>query len=178
MKRTFSADEIARLLRSQVNEENNYSFDFGNGVLAVQMAPKSGLVFTIGRSGEKGNPKFLNEQTTVELKELSEILWEKVAPQFLDSAEVLDDELTPSNLRDEPEDVLDPMTPDNLKEVEDPAEGLDRLVPDELRPKPDDPDLEPDPTGFIPDALREKKRPADLTLEDQLTPDMLRKYEK
>jgi len=47
-----------------------------------------------------------------------------------------------------------PRKPDPAKTQKE----LDRLLcPDDLRDKPDDPDLKPDPTGLVPDWAREKK---------------------
>jgi len=165
--RTFSADEIAKILRSHGVPE----FELADGLKAVQMATSGGLVWTIHRGDKEYQ---LRDAQAAELVELSEILWTKIAPQFLASREILDDKLTPDALLEKSEDVLDPMTPDNLKEVEDPAEGLDALVPDALREKKDDPNLEPDPTGLVPDWAREKKGPAKPSLEDDLTPDAFR----
>jgi len=169
--RTFSADEIAKILRSHGVPE----FELADGLKVVQMATAGGLVWTIEVGTVRdGADIFLRDADPAMLNRISEILCTKIAPQFLNSREVLDEKLTPDSLLEKSEDVLDPMTPDNLKEVEDPAEGLDALVPDALREKKDDPNLEPDPTGLVPDWAREKKGPAKPTLEDELTPGWLR----
>jgi hypothetical protein len=151
MRRTFNADEIAKILRSQNGDE----FDLADGLRAVRMANKSGLVWTIEVGDiRNGADIFLKDADPAMLNKISEILWTKVAPQFLSSQEILDPELTPENLIEKPED--------------------NDMTPLELREKPDDPTLEPDPTGLIPDYLRKKKGPAEPTLEDELTPDRLR----
>ena len=73
--------------------------------------------------------------------------------------------LTPDELLEKPDDPLEGTpagnTPEGLRVVEDPAKGLDALVPDELKPRSDDPNLEDDPLGLTPDALRSKKPGAD-----------------
>jgi len=149
--RTFSADEIAKILRSHGVPE----FDLADGLKAVQMASHSGLVWTIEVGTVRdGADIFLKDASSAMLNKISEILWAKIAPQFLSSHEILDPELTPESLIEKPED--DDMTPLELRE-----------------PEPDD-SLEPDPTGLVPDWAREKKGPAKPSLEDDLTPDALR----
>jgi len=152
MKRTFNAGEIAKILRSHGVPE----FELADGLKAVQMATAGGLVWTIEVGTVRdGADIFLRDADPAMLNRISEILWTKVSPQFLDSREILDDKLTPDVLLDnEREDVLDPMTPDALKDEVDPLEGT----------------IE----GMTPDALREKKGPAKPSLEDELTPDALR----
>jgi hypothetical protein len=153
-RRVFSAGEIAKILSSQAGAD--LELDLGNGLKAIRSAMKDRPRFMMERDGKAsgfGLNHYLEDADAAELAELSGILWEKVSPQFLDSLEILDEKLTPDALLEKSEDVLDPMTPDSLKEDEDLAEGLDALVPD---------------------ALREKKGPAEPTLEDLLTPDRLR----
>jgi len=149
--RTFSADEIAKILKSQ----NVGEIELADGLRAIQMATKNGLVWTLEVGDiRNGADIFLRDADAAMLSKISEILWTKIAPQFLSIHEILDPELTPENLIEKPED--DDMTPLELRD-----------------PEPDK-SLEPDPLGLIPDALREKKGPAEPTLEDLLTPDALR----
>jgi hypothetical protein len=163
MRRIFSTKKITRILGSQIHDaDRDISIDLGNGLRAVMSAS----VYKALKAGERPDYKFfletdgkeqreLEKATEEELAKISEFLWKNVAPQFLNSHEILDLEFTPDALLDnEREDVLDPMTPDELREKPDMAEGLDALVPDALREKPDDPNLEDDPLGLTPDSLR------------------------
>jgi len=162
--RIFSADEITRILGSQIHDaDRDFSIDLGSGLRAVAAA----AVYKALKAGEKPDHyNFLLEMdgkelhelekaTPEELAKISDFIWKNVAPQFLSSHEILDPELTPENLIEKPED--DDMTPLELRD-----------------PEPDE-SLKPDPTGMVPDGLREKKNPLDDgSLESLLTPDRLR----
>ncbi len=68
------------------------------------------------------------------------------------------DLLDPENMKDDGADLrtnVPKLTkPDPVKTQKE----LDRLLcPDDLKDKPDDPDLKPDPSGLVPDWAREKK---------------------
>jgi hypothetical protein len=161
-RRTFSAAEIARLLKSHVDDDE--TFELGPELKAIKMAAHSGDVFQIERLGQV--PHFLRDAAATELAEISAALWDKLGPDFIGGQDV--DELTPDNLKD----VLDTGDP---------------LVPDALRDKPEPDNLAPDPLGLTPDCLRDiitdpglAKRLATGTateaerFEDLLTPDGLR----
>ncbi len=122
--RTFSADEIARLFKTQVIGED-LAFDLGNGIKAVQMAAQSGLVFNIERDGKT---HLLKDADAAELAEISGILWDRFGADFISLSEALADALTPDALKDKPDD--NPLVPDSLKD--EPEDG-DPLTPDSLR---------------------------------------------
>ena len=111
--RTLTAGELARLFKSQIHEPD-FTIDLGENFRVIQMAAKSGLVFEIERNGKA---HLLADAGAAELAEISAILWAKYG-SFIGPAA----------------DDLDFLTPDELKEKPDEAEGtIDELVPDELR---------------------------------------------
>jgi hypothetical protein len=119
MKRTFTAAELARLFKSQANEANDFRFDLGGGLIAVQMAEHSGLVFQIERGGQA---HALDKADAAELEEISAALWDRYAP-FLGTLE---------------DDIQDLLIPDELREPVDPLAGtVGGLIPAELREAPD-----------------------------------------
>lgn len=165
-RRIFTAKEISRILGSQIHDaEQDISIDLGGGLRAVPSA----AVYKALKAGEKPDYNFflesegkedrpIEQATQEELEKISDFIWRTIAPKFQDSREELDEKLTP----------------DELKEKPDEAEGEERLVPYDLREKKENPDLEPDPLGLTPDWARKKKDPAKPTAEDLLTPDDLK----
>jgi hypothetical protein len=154
--RSFSADEIARLLKSQVGGDDE-SFELKAGLRAVHMAAHSGLVFQIEREGQ--TPHFLRDADAAELAEISGILWNRLGTQFVGQG---DDDLTPDALNDEP-DAGDPLIPDALRDVPDPLEGTpEGLTPDSLR------DIIADP------GLARRLATGMATVDDLLTPNELK----
>ena len=130
-KRTFTADEIARILNSLAGDD---PFDLGGGLMAVRMASKDKILFTLERDGQE-HP--LKDAAAAELAAISAVLWEK-GKAFI------------------PDDPADELTPDDEKGKPDPlavtVEGL--LMPGELKKKPDPANLAPDPLGLCPNEAR------------------------
>ena len=184
MRRTFNAGEIAKILSSQ-KLNDHYALDLGNGLIAYQTAaaykdPKHPS-FLLERNGQlEGNLEDMDEAT---LKELSEILWEKISPQFgMSEKEKLWDELMPENLTGE--DDEDIQIPDELRATKDPAERAleDLLLPSRLIDIIQNPGLArklADGTATERERLESELMPDQYagepeegkTLEDQLLPD-------
>lgn len=124
-KRTFTADEINRLLNYLTGDDDEVNI--GGGLVAVRSARKDGPGFML-------NEKRIEDCAPAELEPVQTFIDEQ-AKQFIPTAEEVDRLLTPDALRD-------------------PGPDPDPLVPDELRDKPEPENLEPDRLGLTPDNLR------------------------
>ena len=172
-KRVFTASEIARLLKGQV-EGPDFVYVLGENFRAVQMASKDGLVFSIERGSiRNGADYYLKDASPAALAEISEILWTRLGPQFETSS--VEDILTPDELK-EPVDDL-PVDESGLKpdwyrrlEKEEKDESVlsreEQLVPNHLR------DIVADPA--LARRLHDGTATAQEKLDDLLIPDNLK----
>jgi hypothetical protein len=169
-KRTFTADEIARLLKGQV-QGPDFAFDVSENFRIVQMASKDGLTFTIERGSiRNGADHWLKDATLAELAEISAILWTRFGDQFLSDHR---DDLIPDWMKERPDPLAGTpqgLMPDYLRDPEpDPAEITRRakMTPEERRID----ELKPD---WLLEIEKKERAEAALSHEDQLIPDDLR----
>jgi len=196
-RRTFTADEINRLLNSLAGDD---PYDLGGGLVAVRMAG-SKISFKIERDG-KGE-HFLKDADTAELAEISAVLWER-GKEFLPDDTVPDK--TPKRWEEKDARFVCKDTacgrlclrrdlcPENCDLL---ARGLataaqkkrldDLLMPDWMKEKSDP--LEGTPAGLMPDYLRDPEPDSDLAARrakmtpeerrvDELKPDWFLEIEK
>ncbi len=186
-RRTFTAAEITKILGNEIQDaDKDFSIDLGNGLRAeisahnykaLKKGEQPDYNFFLNTEGK--SQRTLEQATQEELEKISAFIWEKIAPQFQDSSEALDELLMPDWQKEKTDSELEArrakMTPEERR--------VDDLMPDELRDKPDNPDLESDPSGLVPDWARQtkadaarKRRIADgkATVEDLLMPESLK----
>lgn len=195
-RRTFTAAEINRILNVLAGDE---PYDLGGGLTAERTARKDRPGFRIDKGGTYG--RLVEDSSPEELAQISAALWEKGKEFLPDDAA---SSTTPQGWEEKDgrfvcrdtdcgrlcvRKDLCPETCDLLaRNLAASAEEKRRneLIPEELRDKPDEGDLEPDPTGLVPDRMRRTRaeaerdrRIADGTATDAdridlLTPEALR----